>query len=79
MKRTYFPGITDIVVVTDPVKRGRTPAQDCRSHSERRSPCNRDTRPHRRTAPSPCYPAMFEPSLNVFVQGRKRITFAGMT
>ena len=34
---------------------------------------------HHRTAPSPCYPAMFEPSLNVFVQGRKRITFAGMT
>ena len=34
---------------------------------------------YRRTAPSPCYPAMFEPSLNVFVQGRKRITFAGMT
>jgi len=24
-------------------------------------------------------PAMFEPSLNVFVQGRKRITLAGMT
>ena len=34
---------------------------------------------YHRTAPSPCYPAMFEPSLNVFVQGRKRITFAGMT
>ena len=28
---------------------------------------------YRRTAPSPCYPAMYEPSLNVFVQGRKRI------
>ncbi len=34
---------------------------------------------YHRTALSPCYPAMFEPSLNVFVQGRKRITFAGMT
>ncbi len=34
---------------------------------------------YRRTAPSPCYPAMFEPSLSVFVQGRKRITLAGMT
>jgi len=34
---------------------------------------------YHRTAPSPCYPAMFEPSLNVFVQGRKRIAFAGTT
>lgn len=34
---------------------------------------------YRRIAPSPCYPAMYEPSLNVFVQGRKRITLAGMT
>jgi AraC-like DNA-binding protein len=34
---------------------------------------------YRRTSPSPCYPAMFEPSLSVFVQGRKRITLAGTT
>jgi AraC-like DNA-binding protein len=34
---------------------------------------------YRRTAPSPCYPAMYEPSLSVFVQGRKRITLAGTT
>jgi AraC-type transcriptional regulator N-terminus len=34
---------------------------------------------YHRTAPNPCYPAMYEPSLNLFVQGRKRITFAGMT
>ena len=34
---------------------------------------------YRRTAPSPCYPAMYEPSLNVFVQGRKRIALAGTT
>ena len=34
---------------------------------------------YRRTAPDPCYPAMFEASLNVFVQGRKRITLAGTT
>jgi AraC-like DNA-binding protein len=34
---------------------------------------------YRRTAPSPCYPATYEPSLNVFVQGRKRITLAGTT
>src|ERR1700685_1706784 len=34
---------------------------------------------YHRTAPSPCYPAMYEPSLNVFVQGRKRITLAGTT
>ena len=33
----------------------------------------------RRTAPSPCYPATYEPSLNVFVQGRKRITLGGTT
>src|SRR5260370_34885255 len=31
----------------------------------------------RRTAPSPCYPVTGEPSLNVFVQGRKRVTLAG--
>ena len=34
---------------------------------------------YHRTAPSPCYPAMCEPSLSVFVQGRKRITLAGAT
>jgi AraC-like DNA-binding protein len=34
---------------------------------------------YRRTAPRPCYPATYEPSLNVFVQGRKRITLAGTT
>ena len=34
---------------------------------------------YRRTEPSPCYPVMHEPSLNVFVQGRKRITLAGTT
>jgi AraC-like DNA-binding protein len=34
---------------------------------------------YRRTAPSPCYPATYEPSLNVFVQGRKSITLAGTT
>ena len=34
---------------------------------------------YRRTAPSPCYSAMYEPSLNVFVQGRKRIALAGTT
>jgi AraC-like DNA-binding protein len=31
----------------------------------------------RRTAPSPCYPATYEPSFTVFVQGRKRITLGG--
>jgi AraC-type transcriptional regulator len=34
---------------------------------------------YRRTAPSPCYPATYEPSLNLFVQGRKRISLAGAT
>jgi len=34
---------------------------------------------YRRTSPSPCYPAMCEPSLNVFVQGGKRIALAGTT
>jgi len=34
---------------------------------------------YRRTAPSPCYPATYEPSLNVFVQGRKRVTLGGTT
>jgi len=34
---------------------------------------------YHRTAPGACYPAMFEPSLTVFVQGRKRITLAGTT
>jgi len=34
---------------------------------------------YRRTAPSPCYPASYEPSLTVFVQGRKRITLGGTT
>ncbi len=33
----------------------------------------------RRTEPSPCYPATYEPSLNVFVQGRKRVTLGGTT
>jgi len=34
---------------------------------------------YRRTAPSPCYPATYEPSLNVFVQGRKRVNLGGTT
>ncbi len=34
---------------------------------------------YRRTAPTPCYPATYEPSLNVFVQGRKRINLGGTT
>ncbi len=33
----------------------------------------------RRTAPSPCYPASYEPSLVVFVQGQKRVTLGGTT
>lgn len=34
---------------------------------------------YRRTTPTPCYPATYEPSLTVFVQGRKRITLGGAT
>ena len=34
---------------------------------------------YRRTAPSPCYPATYEPSLTVFAQGRKRIALGGTT
>jgi AraC-like DNA-binding protein len=34
---------------------------------------------YRRTAPSPCYPATYEPSFTVFVQGRKRVTLGGTT
>jgi AraC-like DNA-binding protein len=34
---------------------------------------------YRRTAPTPCYPATYEPSLSVFVQGRKRVTLGGAT
>jgi AraC-like DNA-binding protein len=34
---------------------------------------------YRRTTPTPCYPATYEPSLTVFVQGRKRVTLGGTT
>ena len=34
---------------------------------------------YRRTTTTPCYPATYEPSLNVFVQGQKRITLGGTT
>jgi len=34
---------------------------------------------YRRTEPTPCYPATYEPSLNIFVQGRKRVTLGGST
>jgi AraC-like DNA-binding protein len=34
---------------------------------------------YRRSAPSPCYPATYEPSLTVFVQGRKRINLGDTT
>lgn len=34
---------------------------------------------YRRTETTVCYPATYEPSLNVFVQGRKRVTFGGTT
>ena len=34
---------------------------------------------YRRTSTTACYPATYEPSLNIFVQGRKRITLGGTT
>lgn len=34
---------------------------------------------YRRTDTTPCYPASYEPSFNVFVQGQKRITLGGTT
>jgi AraC-like DNA-binding protein len=34
---------------------------------------------YRRTTPTPCSPATYEPSLTVFAQGRKRITLGGTT
>jgi len=34
---------------------------------------------YRRTDTTPCYPATYEPSFNVFVQGQKRITLGGTT
>jgi AraC-like DNA-binding protein len=34
---------------------------------------------HRRTAPTPCNPTTYEPSLAVFVQGRKRVNMGGTT
>ena len=34
---------------------------------------------YRRSEPSPCYPATYEPSFTVFVQGRKRINLGGAT
>jgi len=34
---------------------------------------------YRRTDTTTCYPATYEPSLNVFVQGQKRITLGGTT
>jgi AraC-like DNA-binding protein len=34
---------------------------------------------YRRTARTPCYPGSYEPSLGVFVQGRKRVTLGGTT
>ena len=34
---------------------------------------------YRRTSTTPCYPATYEPSLNVFVQGHKRVTLGGTT
>lgn len=34
---------------------------------------------YRRTTTTPCHPATYEPSLNIFVQGQKRITLGGKT
>ena len=34
---------------------------------------------YRRTSPTACHAATYEPSLAVFVQGRKRITLGGTT
>lgn len=33
----------------------------------------------RRTETTPCYPGSYEPSLNIFVQGKKRVTLGGIT
>src|SRR5437660_12003178 len=32
---------------------------------------------YHRTSPTPCYRASYEPSLTIFVQGRKRVTLGG--
>src|SRR5258708_13870803 len=32
---------------------------------------------YHRTSPTPCYRASYEPSLSIFVQGRKRINLGG--
>ena len=34
---------------------------------------------YRRTNTTPCYPSTYEPSLNVFVQGQKRVTLGSTT
>lgn len=34
---------------------------------------------YRRTTATPCYPATYEPSVNIFVQGKKRVTLGGKT
>ena len=34
---------------------------------------------HRRTAPMACIPTTYEPSLAIFVQGRKRVNMGGVT
>ena len=34
---------------------------------------------YRRISTTPCYPATYEPSLNIFAQGRKRVTLGGTT
>lgn len=34
---------------------------------------------YRRTTTTPCYPATYQPSLNIFVQGQKRVTLGGTT
>ena len=34
---------------------------------------------YRKTTKTPCYPATYEPSLNIFVQGKKRVTLGGTT
>src|SRR5258708_1002415 len=34
---------------------------------------------YRRTTPTACHPGAYEPSLTVFVQGRKRVNLGGMT
>ena len=78
MKRELTPTHGSLQVAALRAELARQIAAHARTAGEHSTPIPGLTL-YRRINTTPCYPATYEPSLNVFVQGEKRVTLGGAT